>query len=244
MQDDTSRPSEAGRVFNHLTTTGRLVHVAQRWLEECRCTCGTIVLRRPGSLRDGSAQTCGCGVLEALRKSVTTHGALRERQQPPEYKVWSNMLQRCTNPLSPRYADYGGRGITVCERWTSFENFFEDMGRRPSATHSIDRKDNDGPYSPENCQWADDVQQGKNRRSNVRLTAHGETMTIAEWARRTGLARQTIEKRIARGWSAEAVVDAAPSRVALAQRTPPARLARARRRWASESRRAAAGPST
>lgn len=120
------------------------------------------------------------------------------------------MRARCENPEARRYCDYGGRGITVCERWADFENFLADMGRKPSLGHSIDRIDNDGPYSPENCRWATKTEQMRNRNSNRYLTHGGETLLMIEWAERLGCPSSVIHKRITRGWSVEKAVTTPP----------------------------------
>lgn len=134
----------------------------------------------------------------------TTHGLSRSR----EYMAYYAMLNRCYNPECKPFPSYGGRGIIVCDRWrASFLNFFEDMGRRPSPGHSIDRKDNDGPYSKDNCWWSERLHQCNNKRNNRLLTVGGITDTIAGWGRRTGINRLTIQQRIVKfGWSAEEAV--------------------------------------
>jgi hypothetical protein len=112
-------------------------------------------------LRSGT-QSCGClqrEVAVAVGERSRTHG----RSRTPIYNTWNLMLQRCRNPNNPRYADWGGRGIMVCERWLSFENFYADMGDRP-PNRTLHRVDNDGPYSPENCEWADDLTQRTSKR--------------------------------------------------------------------------------
>ena len=124
-----------------------------------------------------------------------------------EYSIWGTMRQRCNNPKSAGYAHYGGRGITVCARWDSFENFIADMGVRPSKNHSIDRVDNDGPYSPENCRWATRIEQKANQRPRndaIWVQHNGECKTIDDWARVTGIKHKTLSGRIRRyGWPIE-----------------------------------------
>lgn len=123
----------------------------------------------------------------------------------PEYRAWQTMRLRCTVPSNPAYADYGGRGIKVCDRWlNSVESFIADMGPKPSPAHELDRyPDNNGNYEPGNCRWATRSDNDRNRRSN-RLIAHqGETMTLVAWAERTGISEDVITKRLAAGWSAE-----------------------------------------
>jgi hypothetical protein len=116
------------------------------------------------------------------------------------------MIQRCENTKSRNYPKYGARGITVCQRWRGeqgFQAFMADMGPRPSANHSIDRKDNNGNYEPGNCSWATRVQQARNKRTSVVLTVEGQSGTVAEWAERMGIGRSTIKERLRRGWSPE-----------------------------------------
>lgn len=120
----------------------------------------------------------------------------------PEYTAWHTMKQRCNCKTHKAYPMYGGRGITVCDSWNaSFEAFYADMGPRPSDCHTLDRIDNDKGYSPDNCRWATMQVQSSNRRTNRKITFNGETLTIAEWARRIGTSRQTIRNRLEQGWS-------------------------------------------
>jgi hypothetical protein len=118
-----------------------------------------------------------------------------------EYRAWSHMLSRCTNPTDKSYQYYGGRGISVCDRWISFKNFFEDMGKSPSVAHSIDRVDNDGNYVPENCRWATVKEQRRNKRDNRILVIDGERKTLAEWAEKFGVLYKTAHNRLRMGWS-------------------------------------------
>lgn len=119
-----------------------------------------------------------------------------------EYHCYNAMRARCHNPKNPNFPRYGGRGISVCERWRlSFTAFLEDMGRCPSNGHSIDRIDNDGDYHPGNCRWADATQQANNRRSSRLISHDGVTMSLAEWSRHKGIGVSTIHARLKNGWS-------------------------------------------
>lgn len=124
----------------------------RKWL--CRCDCGELTVTRGVNLRSGNTKSCGCMWWE----TITTHGHCRT----PEYRAWNQMIQRCTNPNSQRYSRYGGRGISVCQRWFRFENFLADMGPRPPG-YSIERIDNDGNYEPSNCVWIPRNQQQRNQ---------------------------------------------------------------------------------
>jgi hypothetical protein len=122
----------------------------------------------------------------------------------PLYNVWAAMKYRCGNPRCSSYPSYGGRGITVCDRWrNSFEAFLADMGSTYGPGLSLDRIDNDSGYSPENCRWVTMHQQAGNKRNNHNLSLEGETHTIAEWSRITGISDLTIDKRLRLGWSVE-----------------------------------------
>jgi hypothetical protein len=123
----------------------------------------------------------------------------------PEYWIWKEMRSRCSNPRHARYKDYGGRGISVCERWQrSFASFLEDMGRRPAPGLTLDREDNNGDYEPGNCRWATVAEQNRNQRRTRLYTLDGRTQCMAAWAREAGLGETTVRRRIAdRGWRRE-----------------------------------------
>lgn len=131
----------------------------------------------------------------------STEYVRRYRRAHPLYDTWAEMLQRCGNPKKQNYARYGGRGITVCERWRSFEAFEADMSPRPLGG-TLDRVDNDGDYSPENCRWATMREQSRNKRTNRVLTLDGRSQTVADWAEEVGIPSSIIRQRIDRsGWS-------------------------------------------
>jgi hypothetical protein len=136
----------------------RFAYVENRhsyWL--CRCECGTTKVIWGANLRQGLTHSCGC--------SKIVHGLRRTN----EYRTWRGIKERCLNPNNKDYINYGGRGITVCERWVnSFENFIKDMGKKPSPELSIDRINNDKGYSPDNCQWATKSQQSRNQRKRTK----------------------------------------------------------------------------
>jgi hypothetical protein len=131
-----------------------------------------------------------------------THGMSRS----PEYANWCNMRQRCNNQKHPDFRHYGARGIRVCERWSLFENFLKDMGRRPFPSATVERKDTNGNYEPGNCVWATQKDQTRNKRNNRLLTVDGVTRPIAAWAEESKVTARTIWKRVYRGWPAKEAV--------------------------------------
>lgn len=125
-----------------------------------------------------------------------------------EYKIWAGMIQRCENPKNPAYQRYGGRGITICTEWrASFELFLSEMGDRPSALHSIDRKDGKLGYCKSNCRWATGEQQADNQEKTIHITIGKDTLNLSQWSRKTGIPIVTIHSRINKlGWSAEKAI--------------------------------------
>jgi hypothetical protein len=132
-----------------------------------------------------------------------THGA----SYGPEYGAWKGIKRRCFNPKARNYRDYGGRGITMCQRWRdSFAAFFADVGPRPSADHSVERVNNDGHYEPDNVRWATQAEQSRNRRNNRFVEALGERLTVTDWCARLGVCDKTLLNRIKRFGAERAVL--------------------------------------
>lgn len=154
-----------------------------RW--KCLCKleyggCGNTKVIIGADLRSGNTISCGCVGKENRRKSLFKHGLTDSH----EHHIWVKMVQRCHNEKNPAYPDYGGRGITVCERWKeNFAAFYEDMGPRPSLEHTVERKDSDGSYCKDNCHWATRLEQGNNTRRNVYYEFDGERKTLSAWCR-------------------------------------------------------------
>ncbi len=162
-----------------------------KWL--CRCDCGKFVSVITSNLTRGNSKSCGC------KLHPKKHGMSND----PVNQVWRGMRARCNNPKDYAYANYGGRGITVCERWDDFSLFYLDMGPRPKG-YQLDRIDNDGPYSPENCHWVRQRDNLNNKRTSRKVEWQGQNLTIAQWAERTGINARTLHNRIVRsGWTPE-----------------------------------------
>ena len=158
-----------GKPFGRLTAMCRAESEGRRPVWLCICECGEISYPLGENLRGGLSNSCGCLRVESLVERSTTHGNASRIRRMPEYSVYCGMKNRCFNKNDDKYRYWGGRGISVCNRWLEkkgqgFLNFFKDMGKRPSKKHSLDRIDNDEDYSPENCRWATPSEQSRNTR--------------------------------------------------------------------------------
>ena len=170
---------------------------AVRAMWQCRCDCGNGVVVSGHALSKGTTRSCGCLVKEKPIK----HGKATSRI----YRVWWMMRQRCENPNFTSYASYGGRGISVCDQWRKFENFYADMGE-PEPGMTLERIDNDRGYEPGNVRWASRLEQAQNTRTNVLHAFLGQTLTLAEWVRVSGLGKAAIVRRYQKGWTPERIL--------------------------------------
>lgn len=189
------------RVFTRLTVLRRAPNNGRSVCWFCGCSCGNELSVRAASLMKGDTRSCGClsseVAFEKATRLFTRHGEAGGTSS--EYRSWKNMRDRCRNPNNPQYADYGGRGIAVCARWEKYENFLIDMGRKPTGQHSIERKDNNQGYCPENCCWATRNEQAGNKRNNRLLEYAGRRMPMAVWAREFDLNVETFRSRLEQG---------------------------------------------
>lgn len=199
-----------GKTFGKLTVlhlSDDYIRGKARWL--CRCECGQTTVAFACNIVHGHTTSCGCHKKENYKTMNLTHGATagkmkRKNEYPRSYKIWVNMRQRCNNQAQAAFKDYGARGITICKRWNDYANFAADMGEPPPGT-SLDRIDNDGQYSIENCRWATKVEQARNKRSAKLITYNSETRSLAEWAEYLGISRGALHNRLFRGWDLERV---------------------------------------
>lgn len=187
----------SGQRFGRVIALERDYSLKGRTYWRCICDCGNMFSTVSYTLRVGECKSCGCSQKEGARERRTSHGMAGTKV----YTTWQRMQARCYNETNKAFKDYGGRGIKVCDRWLeSFENFLEDMGY-PQPHESIDRRDNDGDYCPENCRWADNKTQARNKRNNHFIVLDGDSKTIAEWGEITGIDENTISERLKSGWS-------------------------------------------
>lgn len=201
-----------GKKFSRLTVIGpsnqRTKNRLQRW--NCVCDCGATTTPTGYSLINGETKSCGCWQKEKAREAgnrTRTHG----KTKTTEHTIWTGMIQRCHNQTSKDFYSYGAKGITVCERWRTFENFFADMGERP-AGKSLDRIDNAKGYSPVNCRWATASEQARNSSSIRLITINGRTQPVCDWLAEAGIKHSsTYWRRVTKsGWSIEKALTTPP----------------------------------
>ncbi len=160
------------------------------------CDCGAEFQATGSEVRYGRIKSCPSCAAKKKRAATTSHGL----SSSPSYRIWSAMKTRCSNPNFVAYAEYGGRGISVCQRWDeSFLNFLEDMGERPTPIHTVERNDTNGDYEPSNCRWATPAEQANNKRNNRRIEIEGEIRTLAQWANHVGINESSMRARLAKG---------------------------------------------
>jgi hypothetical protein len=193
-----------GSRYERLVVTARAPNASKtdtnaRWF--CRCDCGRMVTAYGQDLAKGKIKSCGCLNAERIFK----HG----RSRTPVYEAWKQIFQRCENPDCDAYKNYGARGITVDPSWRDFNVFIADMGERPEG-YTLERKDNDGPYSKSNCIWANMKVQQNNSRRNRNLTAFGKTQNLTQWAKEYRMPRDRLHSRLRSGWELEEALIAAP----------------------------------
>lgn len=195
-----------GQRFGRLVVTGRAENHRKRTHWNCICDCGNVVSIDGARLRGDVTHSCGCIKKETIGALNKTHGGSNSRL----YVIWLDMMRRCSKPNDKEYHRYGGRGISVCDEWKDFATFQKwatETGYNANAKRgecTIERKDPNGNYCPDNCCWTDNKSQANNRRSNHFLEYNGESHTIAEWGAIVGIAPSTISARInAHGWSVE-----------------------------------------
>jgi hypothetical protein len=191
----------ANKTFDRLTAVSYVGKGFWRFV----CECGNSKNLWATDVRRGKVRSCGC-----LAHEVKSTGDLRRvhgKSGTPEYSSWNAMVNRCTNPNAAGFRHYGGRGITIHGPWLAdFMNFFVDMGPRPKGT-TLDRKDPNGDYGPDNCRWADAETQGSNQRRIIPITANGKTQTIEAWARELGCSRGVLRYRRRQGWPDDAIIN-------------------------------------
>jgi len=202
MSKSIELKSLVGEKHNRLTVLKQVksVYNKRRW--ECLCVCGNKTESTTGDLRGGHKKSCGCLLRETRSKNSTIHGYCGTRL----HGVWRGMRQRCNNPNNPGYKNYGGRGVKISPEWKTMKKFGKwalENGYKEYLT--IDRIDNDGDYSPENCRWATVKKQANNRRSNRWIEFEGETRTIYDWSKKTGIGHKLLAYRIEAGWPMEDV---------------------------------------
>lgn len=198
------REAMIGRRFGRLVVSCESQRSRAREAKwDCRCDCGRTAVSATHALRTGRTVSCGCSKREQAADRLRTHGLSNKTESPSlAYGTWVGLKQRCLNPKNPGFANYGGRGITVCESWAeSFEAFLADVGERPSLRHSLDRIDNDKGYEPGNCRWATRREQNTNKRDTIRLTHGGRTLSLLEWSDVTGIPHQILYQRWVNNWA-------------------------------------------
>ena len=185
-----------GKIYGRLTVISLDGFRNHNSYWKCQCECGNETVVFGGSLNYGSVKSCGCLRKEVVSAMFTKHGYLSNNNPSyKSYQSWENMIRRCEDQDNDSYKNYGARGITVCEQWKNFDNFFSDMGERPAGL-SLDRINNEKGYEPGNCRWANILTQNRNKHTVLKYEFDGMTLTLPEWSERTGIPRARLWQRI------------------------------------------------
>ena len=190
-----------GTSFGRLTVISIAGRSSNNQLKyKCQCLCGQTTIVRKSNLTDGHTKSCGCYRRELGHIKNLSHGGVGS----DAYGIWESIKKRCCNPKSKNWENYGGRGITICDRWKDdYGLFLKDMGERPFKGAQIDRIDNNKGYEPENCRWTTSKNNNRNRRNNTMIEFKGQSRCLAEWAEIMGLKQGTLLNRIRKGWAME-----------------------------------------
>lgn len=187
-----------GMKQNYLTAIEYAGSNGKKSLWKVRCDCGKEFIMTAGHFLEGKQKSCGCMRGKLIEAAKGTH----RHSKHPLYHVWRSMKQRCTVPTAQAWANYGGRGIRVCDRWLeSFENFWADMSPTYQEGLTLDRIDVNGNYTPENCRWADYKTQARNKRKNILINTPWGRITVAEASERSGIGNTTLLYRLDHGWT-------------------------------------------
>lgn len=185
-----------GEKYTRLLVIGYAGKKFGRHFWECLCDCGKTTSVDIYKLRNGTTRSCGCLSKEVHSVRCAKLNLKHGKSYTKEYSTWAGMRTRCLNVRSPSYPDYGGRGVKICSRWDTFQNFLADMGTAPSPQHSLDRIDNNGDYCLKNCRWATDFIQSNNRRNNLFVTFRGQRKALGIWCKELELNYQNTYRRI------------------------------------------------
>ncbi len=188
------------QIFGHIAFFGEVEPIEGERAAVFLCHCGNLFTKKISKIKHCNSYSCGCSIKKQLNV-FKTHGMTNSS----EYNIWENMKTRCYNVKNIFYKDYGGRGIKVATEWlNSFENFYKDMGNRPSKNHTLERTENDKGYSKQNCKWATKKEQSNNRRNCIMVEHNNEKMTLKQWAEKLGLNYKRVHGNIKyRNWSIE-----------------------------------------
>jgi hypothetical protein len=182
--------------------------LAHFWM--CKCDCGSERPVRQNNLLSGKSQSCPCVKIDKIRARSTIHGKAMRGKTHPVYRSWQSIMKRCYDPKQRGFKYWGGRGITVCERWKTSTGFIDDMLPIWKPGTSIDRIDNNGNYEPGNVRWANKQEQNSNTRRNRRIEFNGETKTIKQWSETIGGSASLVSDRLKWGWTIEEALTTPP----------------------------------